>query len=323
MTVWTPDTDIVSTRSAAWMQLGTVLEDRFDAATALEKAHLANWNVRKEPVYLANGLVIPEKFATVRDNPYTREVEPLGVVGKTYTPIQNEAHIGFLDALMDESGAHIDAAGQHHGGRDVFISMKLPGHMEIAGVDQIDTYIIGFNNHSGASAFRTVVAPMRPRCTNMQAAIIRGAQRSFTVRHTTNAAQNVHEARLALGLTFKYMDGFQTEAEHLIQQTYTEAQFANLVKELVGTPEDAASKRAATSIQTATEGLMWSFLESPTNEVVRGTKWGAYQAVTEYADWMFPVRGDNKTELRALRTIEGRNDEMKLAAWDALVGASN
>jgi phage/plasmid-like protein (TIGR03299 family) len=308
------------------MQLGTVLEGNFDAATALKEAHLSGWNVRKEAIRTASGLVIPGQWGVIYDNPVSGQTEVIGaragkggVVGDIYSPIQNEEHTGILDALVGESGAWYHAAGQHHGGRDVFLCMELPEHISVQGVDDIKVYLTAMNNHSGDAAFRLLVNPVRMRCTNMQAAMIRGAKRKFTIRHTTNARQNLEEARQALGLTFKYLEGFEAEAEKLLDQAYTEAEFDKLAKQLMGDPEEATSKRNATSIQTAIDGLRWSFLESPTNEVIRGTKWAAYQAVTEYADWMFPVRGDNKSELRALRTVEGRNDELKLSAWDALV----
>jgi hypothetical protein len=46
----------------------------------------------------------------------------LGVVGRGYTPIQNEEHAD----LLDESGAHFETAGSIKGGRHVLLTMKLP-----------------------------------------------------------------------------------------------------------------------------------------------------------------------------------------------------
>ena len=41
----------VSARQDAWHQLGTVLPDAFDAASALEYGHLGGWNLRKQPIF--------------------------------------------------------------------------------------------------------------------------------------------------------------------------------------------------------------------------------------------------------------------------------
>ena len=50
----------------------------------------------------------------------------LGVVGSGYHPLQNEEHAEFLNLLADESGAIFDTAGSLRGGRQVFVTMKLP-----------------------------------------------------------------------------------------------------------------------------------------------------------------------------------------------------
>lgn len=321
-------TSFVAAREDGWHRLGTVTPDCFDAKTALDKAHLANWNVRKEPVVTASGLIIPSTYATIRDNPFVPgQVDVLTTNGQTvgdqYTPIQNEGHVEFLDSLVDQSGAHFETAGSLHDGRDVFVTMELPEHMSIGGEggDQIKTYIAALNNHSGIAAFRLLITPVRIVCANTQAAAIRGAKRSFSIRHTVNASQNIQEAREALGLTFKYLEGFQNEANMLIDQSYTDAEFEKLMTQLVGEVTEDTSKRSATRLADVRHDLMWSYTQSPTNAAIRGTKWGAYQAVTEWADYLYPVRGGNLDEKRALRVLEGRNDDVKTKAWDLLVNA--
>ena len=47
---------------------------------------------------------------------------------------------------------------------------------------------------------------------------------------------------------------------------------------------------------------------SPTGEVIRGTRWGAYQAVTEYTDHFAPVADKrNPAAARAERAITSAN----------------
>ena len=44
----------------------------------------------------------------------TGRPDVLGVVGRGYTPIQNEEHADLLDALVDESGSlGVSASGAH------------------------------------------------------------------------------------------------------------------------------------------------------------------------------------------------------------------
>src|SRR6476659_1594702 len=132
----------VSAREHAWHRLGTVLPEQFDAAQAMQYAKLGGWNVRKEPltttVITGDGvstLSVPDQFASVRTNPVTGRPDVLGVVGRGYTPIQNEAHARILDLLVDESGAHFETAGSLRGGRQVFLTMRMPESMRIGGHD--------------------------------------------------------------------------------------------------------------------------------------------------------------------------------------------
>lgn len=311
-------TSFVSARKDAWHRLGTVLPDCFDAQTALETAHLANWNVRKEPMQTVSGLAIPDKFANVRTNPYTGETDVLGVTGNQYVPIQNEDHVEFLNTLTDESGAHFETAGSLKGGKEVFVTMKLPESMKIAGVDEVETYIAALNSHDGSSSFRLLVTPVRVVCANTQAAAIKQARSSFAIRHMASGAKRIGEAREALGLTFQYLAGFQEEAERMINETCTLQEFSKIVDQITGVVSVANSARANTSIATDRENLFYAFDQSPTVQDIKGTRWGAYQAVTEWADHMFPVRGNDKETARALRTASGSNDKLKIMAWSQL-----
>jgi hypothetical protein len=109
-------------------------------------------------------------FATVRTNPFTGAPEALGVVGGGYTPLQNEDHAEFLNLLADESGAIFDTAGSLRGGRQVFITMQLPGSLTVDGTDRVDLNIAALNSHDGTSAFRIPVTPVPFVCANTQSA---------------------------------------------------------------------------------------------------------------------------------------------------------
>src|SRR4029079_7949001 len=89
----------VSAGQHAWHRLGTVLPAEFDAAQAMQHAKLGDWRVRKDPLTAnvlssdgVSSLPVPDHFASVRTNPVTGQPDVLGVVGRGYTPIQNEDH---------------------------------------------------------------------------------------------------------------------------------------------------------------------------------------------------------------------------------------
>ncbi len=310
---WSDGTaSFVSARQHAWHRLGTVLPAEFDAVQAMSYARLGGWNVRTmalqtAPVLSDDGvfgaLPVPDQFATVRTNPVSGGVDVLGVVGRGYTVIQNEEHADLLNRVVDESGgAHFETAGSLRGGRSVFLSMKLPRTMNIGGIDPVDLYLIALNSHDGTSAFRLLVSPVRVVCANTQALALRRAQSSFSIRHTSGARGNIAQAREALGLTFKYAEVFEREAEQMIQQSLTDAQFAQIIGKLWTT--ESGSKRSATITANRADVLTGLFADAPTNASIRGTRWAGYQAITEYLDFFAPVAGGTDTA-RAERVASG------------------
>lgn len=283
-----------SFREDAWHSLGNVVDNATTAEEALQLAHLTGWNVRKvgpltTTVLASDGTLqvveVPDKFAIVRDNPFEPgKVDVLGDAGKVYEPIQNEAKADLLNAILGEGDAQIETAGSLKGGREVFVTMKVPGTMQVGGVDPVDLYIAALNNHDGQKSFRFLVTPIRVVCKNTQSAAVKAAKSSFSVRHTKNGTKGVvAQAREALDLTFRYAHEFELEAEKMIQEALTEAAFNEIVKELVPLADNASDLLKARAEKTRGT-LMELFTDSPTNTAIRGTNWAGYNAVTEYVD---------------------------------------
>lgn len=283
----------VSAREDAWHKLGVTLEDTFDAETALRTAHLANWNVRKAPLFAQdeNGIQfeLPNRWATVYTNPVTSATEYLGVVGSHYEPIQNEAHADLLNTIVDESGAHFETAGSLRDGKQTFISMKMPETMNIGGKDPVDLYLVALNSHDGTSPFRFLVTPVRVVCANTQAAALQEAKASFSIRHTRGAVGHIQEARDALGLTFKYVEAFEAHAELMMQSSLTDSAFETIIAGLFA-PDDSTSTRQRNTAVNHIENVVALWRDSATVKEIKNTRWGAYQAVTEYTDHFMSVR---------------------------------
>lgn len=324
-------------RADAWHQLGQQVGHAMTAAEAFDAAGLAGWNVRKmplvipqEPIITPDGVTTPlpvqvtDSWATVRDNPITGTVDYLGVVGSKYTPVQNEESARVLDAIVDEAGgARFETAGALYGGRQTFLTMKLPKSMVIDGSngqhDRTDWYIAALNSHDGSQAFRLLLTGVRVVCANTQEAAIRGCRSSFSIRHTANARVAIHEARQALGLSFAYIDAFSNEAAQMNAREIEVEEFRRLAEQLTKVA-DAPSASARAKRRDHANGIVKLFVSSPSLTNLNPTRWAAYQAVTEYADhFMGQGTKGNNADSRALRTITSATvQKMKADAFNLL-----
>ncbi|QGH80087.1 hypothetical protein SEA_NHAGOS_76 [Gordonia phage NHagos] len=315
-------------RSDAWHQLGQQVGHLMTADEALSAAHMKGWNVRKLPLRadIGDGTLVdvPDKHMTVRTNPITGEPEALGVVGNWYSPFQNEETTALLDAIRDEGGAAIETIGAMRGGRETFVTMKLPESMSFTApngaVDTTETYIAVLNSHDGSTPLRVLVTPVRIVCKNTQTMALHSAQAYWSIRHTTNMRGAVDEARRALGLTFRYVEAFETEVEALIAKELDEAKVRETFAAIVDADKAETERQRDGRLATVGE-LMELYRTSDTVSMWKGTAFGAYNAVTEYADHFAKVqRKGGEADQRAVRTLAQsfKADGIKSRARDAL-----
>lgn len=329
-------------RVDGWHKLGTAVPEGMDIETALDAAHMADWNVRKLPL---TGVVVydellgrnvtvdvPDKFITVRTNPIRRtpgneQVDGLGVVGRIWTPFQNETTAGLLNDIVDASGAHVETIGSLRGGRDTFITMLMPDFMEfrspITGkVDKTELYLSILNNHTGEYPLRALISPVRIVCANTQKMAEGCARSSAVLRHTGEPGKRLEEIRAMLGMTFKYRDAFDAEMTKLIAAQVDEDFVRAALNDVFGVT-DAPSELAARSRVEKVTQVMEVYRQSDTVADFRGTAFGAYNAVTEYVDHLMPVgRKGDESRQRAIRTLTSPDAaKIKSDAFTALLPA--
>ena len=143
----------VTARQDAWHRLGVVTRDCLTAEQVMTTARLGGWNVRtvaadRDRPHRGRGHH-PGGARPLRHRPHPsrdRAARRLGVVGSGYTVVQNEEHCELLNLLVDEAGAHFETAGSLRGGRETFVTMKLPhspspSHRPRNGSDDIELYL--------------------------------------------------------------------------------------------------------------------------------------------------------------------------------------
>ena len=311
-----------SNREVPWHALGTITDGAQTAEDALRLAQL-DWDVVKSeepvqvPVLTPNGVEmvsVPDKFMTYRNHPKLG-LQGLGVVGSQYTVIQNKDAFDFLNALVDEGGAVFETAGSLFDGRQVFMSMKLPNSIELAGgQDTLDLYLIATTSHDGTKAFTVYLSYVRPVCANTVQWGLSSAVDRWYLKHTTGVSSKVQAARETLGLVFKHQADFEAEVQRMVSTPMSTREFTAFTHLLVPMPK-TPTLRQATRIETVHEQLAGLWV-APTQEPVKNTRYAAFNAVTEWVDWVKPIRAKKRDEdvVRAQRVFVPKSDALKKRA---------
>jgi len=298
---------LFTVRTPAWHGLGVILERRPDSIDeALTQAGV-DWRVRQQLVYLAehdgNGRPVGHQLIEgVRANVRSDTDDVLAIVSDAYEVVQNRECFAFLASLIG-SELHFETAGSLHGGRQVWCLAALPEWIEVGG-DAVRQFMYVRTRHDGTGAILVLPTAVRVVCANTDRAAIDGAQAVFRVRHTANAAQQLHQARRALEITVDYGRHFARAGDWLAGERCTERQLARVLAELYPA---GPSDRAAKTAERAREAILELFLGGPTVGNAPGSKWSAWNAITEFDQHHRPVRTrDARTALerRFVRALE-------------------
>lgn len=273
------------------------------------------------PIALADFIEAPAQQAIVRPMPDgTQKV--LAVTGQRYTPIQNAAAFSVADDLR-EMGAQIVGAADFRGGGSSLLVMRMPAPIVVrrqdGGEDVTDLDLLIRNAHDGSAALSFSLTAMRLACTNALPAAIADAQRSWKINHTPNADVRMDLAHQALRKAVGYQERFQVVAQGMADQKMVDAEFRKIVAGLWPVAPDEEGRKA--EVRRQVQDDLWALYNtSATLEGVRGTRWGGFNAITEYLDHYRPVKGKTdaaKASSRAEGALaDGANVRLKAKVWE-------
>jgi phage/plasmid-like protein (TIGR03299 family) len=275
-----------------------------------------DWGVMQRPVYTRDPwgqlVEIENRVANIRDdNGY-----PLGVVGKGYRPLVNRDGLGFADALVQNGEGGWIGAVESGGGAKVSALMRLDRDIRIAGMDdeRFLPLLMFRNGHDGGTGVSVAVAPFRCACLNGMMLPIRGAQRVWRYRHSTNINKRIDEARRALELSWSYYDELERLGDQLVHTPMIDGAFGRFLDRLVPLdPKIEPDSRPAKNREAALAAIRQLYYHSPTLDAVTGTAWAALNAVTEYNCWERRTRGGKNEARKAEYRFERATSPQPLA----------
>jgi phage/plasmid-like protein (TIGR03299 family) len=290
--------------------------DASHSAASMIAAAGLDWIVEQHPLQavVERGneplrVVVDRHVANVRSD--TSAV--LGVVGEGYEPLQNRAAFAFCDAITDSGQAHWIGAGSTRGGARVHALMRLDREIKIGGAEGEDVLpLLCFRNgHDGGLAVTVSVAPFRLGCLNGMLLPLQDVQRTWKARHTANIEGRLADARRTLGVAWRYYDELEEIGAQLIGRRMAEGEFERFLARLVPlpdpTPGRTAGGRAVRNVERVREAIRTAHRTADDLADIRGTAWGALQAVAAYVDHTKPTRRTatrTHTEARFERATE-------------------
>lgn len=269
-----------------WHKLGTVVDGLMTSEEVLAKARL-NWKVVKQPIQIVAGKVIPNEFATVRED----TGEPLGVVGKVYTPIQNTDGLNILDPVIGKDAVY-ETAGSLRGGKIVWFLASLKKEYFLGSKsDKMKQYFLVYLSHDGSKPVSVRFVSTRVVCMNTLSAAVGEASALVTIRHTKNYQEKVEEAHRLVGLADMHAREFEKVFAQLSKSKMGEEKAREFTRNIF--PGEAKQSK------DMQEQLFGLFRNGIGNE--GKTKMDALNAVSEYISHHKRVRAKSPEAIAASR----------------------
>ena len=258
-----------------------------EAPTSKDALHLAglDWEVQQTPVYMENGIEIPNYKANVRST----DNACLGIVTDRYKIVQNTEAFEFTDAIVGETEDGVvkyETAGSLCGGKKIWLLAKMPTQRVLD--DEVDPYMFFANSHDGSGAIKIGMTPVRICCANTLSIALNSAKRQWSTKHVGNMQSKLEEAKYCLQMADKYMKRLDEEADRLANAKLYKEQIDEILDELFPV-EDNDTDRKKQAVQAEKNNFYIAYF-MPDIAKFRDTAWGAVNAMSDVVTHQTPKR---------------------------------
>ena len=285
------------TRQNPYTIIGTHSEYEVNSAHDLMVKANLDWEVTLENVFIneTDPIEVPDRYATVKW--IDGRIEPLAVVGSRYKVLQNSEIFSCLDDIVNNSDARYGAAGELKGGNVVWATIELPANVTV-GDDPHNAYVIARTSHDGSMPFQMTPVVNRLSCTNqINAAMMSGKAKGiyYRVKHSPNSTINVNDIRQAFKIMNEDIQKYATVSSYLRSIEFSNAEFKNFVNRVYPLPSkiefspyemlSAGERTSKTRAERSRASALNVWIgETHTQDNIKGTKFGAFQAIVEATD---------------------------------------
>ena len=246
-----------------------------------------NFEVEKTPLSY-NGGIVPDHVAVV--NKETGKY--LGTVGIGYEPVQPKVIYTLAQELMDSTVGTINGVINMMNGAVIGISFSLAEREYVAG-DPTELNFLMLTSFNGTYALCGSATTNRISCLNQ----VNASSRIYSLKHTRFVGNRIGVVKNIMKYYNHEIKSFDKKMEKLVNTRMDTGEALDWFRSLFPVPKSPLSERKL-------EKTVITFLECLQNgrgsniPGVRGTSYGAFQALTEYIN-----------HHRTIRVHEGRDED--------------
>ena len=234
------------------------------------------------PVYLADGTLIPDRQAVVRQDTGAY----LATVGSDYQVRQYDDAFSILDDAIRDSGVWIETAGALGRGERAWMLANMESEIDIlakGGRDKVMGRFLVGSSHNSSQAHYGKLTLGRVVCNNtLTAALNDGNEFVINIPHVKGQDAQLADARkLVTRMTAALRETGENYSK-LAQATWTKDTIVAYIESVFPTPED--QDEPSKQLIAKREQVIELVATSPGAELAGDTGWGAYNAVTYFVD---------------------------------------
>jgi phage/plasmid-like protein (TIGR03299 family) len=213
-----------------------------------------------------------------------------------------------------------ETAGSLHGGKRVWMMASIPKEYRAGPDDLIKPYVLLTNTHDGSQALRMIPTTVRVVCQNtLNLALRESGVEGLTISHHPRLESRIAEARAKLGIIAARFDKFDDELHAMLAKELSVTEAGGYFRGLTGADLPHGTDRQKKTREKVFGQMLGNFdNERNTLPGVKHTAWGAYNAVSEWADHQRKYRGASPADKldRQLDSVWfGQSHQLKQAAY--------
>ena len=287
-------------------------DEKFLSVNEVMEQSGMDYHVESQPLYLANGDLLPKHRATVR----TDTGDVFGVVSPKYVILENKDAFSFFQPFVDTKSAYIESIGTLKKGAITFIQAKITSNpIEITKGDSVDAHITLLNSFAGNTNVVVSLYPKRLVCCNQLPALKSSSM--LRVKHTKNCTIALDRIQQILDVSSREFIATADTYRFLASKGCKAADLKKYITLVLKDDKEGNEEKEVR--ETRIEKIETLFESGRGATEHTRNYWGAFNAVQEYLQY----EAGRSVDTRLASLWMGQNAQLNQKALSVAVKLSN